>query len=97
MKCFECGKDVARSDEFFIGVDRPYVNLILDSECYRKIKDGSKDYLNKYIQSRAGKISDWIVYMNGQKTNKRGKRKNNVEEKIDENYEENEDNEDNEE
>lgn len=72
MKCFECGGNIqSKKDESFIGLDIPYTTLILHDECYRKIK---KD-LNRYVNNNADKLKDWMIYMDSQKTNKKGKRK----------------------
>jgi hypothetical protein len=44
MKCFICFDEIETSDRFFIGLDIPYVNILVHKVCWRGIRDEMLEY-----------------------------------------------------
>ena len=56
--CIYCKKKVYKEDKkYMVGLEKPYINLFLHMDCYKKIKDNLleflennlEDYINNFI------------------------------------------------
>jgi len=51
MKCFYCDKDVEpEQPKFWLGLDKPYINLLFHKECYNNVD------AEQYVQDNVEKI-----------------------------------------